>query len=70
LSQQPAANGAQGKTSQEHKRYRHELSIDRHTVGQEIMNRFQEVEQIKAAPPNDLDLPEGPQIQDVPSIHE
>jgi hypothetical protein len=27
------------------------------------MNGFQKVEKIKAAPSNDLDLPEGPQIQ-------
>jgi hypothetical protein len=34
------------------------------------MNGFEKVEKIKAAPPNDLDLPEGPQIQDILSIHE
>jgi hypothetical protein len=33
------------------------------------MNGFQKVEKIKAAPSNDLDLPERPQIQDVLSIH-
>jgi hypothetical protein len=34
------------------------------------MNGFQEVEKIKTAPSNDLDLPEGPQIQDILSFHE
>jgi len=34
------------------------------------MNGLQKVEEIEAAPPNDLDLPEGPQIQGVLSIHE
>jgi hypothetical protein len=34
------------------------------------MNGFQKVEKIKADPSNDLDLPEGPQIQDIFSIHE
>jgi hypothetical protein len=33
------------------------------------MNGFQKVEKMKAAPSNDLDLPEGPQIQDILSIH-
>jgi hypothetical protein len=34
------------------------------------MNGFQKMEKIKAAPSNDLDLPEGPQVQDILSIHE
>ncbi|HTW81017.1 MAG TPA: hypothetical protein VME23_15830 [Terracidiphilus sp.] len=69
LSQQPAANRAKGKTCQEHQDDRHRLYIDRHTLSQEIMNGFQKVEKIKASPSNDLDLPEGPQIQDILSIH-
>ena len=60
LSQQPTAKRAQGKTSQEHEDDRHRLFIDRLTLSQEIMNGFQKVEKIKAAPSNDLDLPEGP----------
>jgi hypothetical protein len=34
------------------------------------MNGFQEVEKKIAHPSNDLDLPEGSQIQDVLAIHE
>jgi hypothetical protein len=34
------------------------------------MNGFQKVEKIKADPSNDLDLPEGPQIHDIISVHE
>jgi hypothetical protein len=70
LSQQPTAKRAQGTTSQEHQDDRHRLFIDMHTLSQEIMNGFQKVEEIKAAPSNDLYLPEGPQIQEILSIHE
>jgi hypothetical protein len=34
------------------------------------MNGLQKVEEIEAAPSNDLDLPERPQVQDILSIHE
>jgi hypothetical protein len=61
---------AQGKTSQEHEKDRHPLFIEEHTLGQERMNGFQKMEKIKAAPSNDLDLPGGPQIQNILSIHE
>ena len=66
VSQQPAAKRAQGTTSQEHQDDRHRLFIDEHALGQERMNGFQKVVKIKAAPSNDLDLPVGPQIQDIP----
>jgi hypothetical protein len=69
LPQQPTAKRAQGKTSQEHQDNRHRLFIEEHTLSQKRMNGFQKVEKIKAAPSNDLDLPEGPQIQDILSIH-
>jgi hypothetical protein len=36
----------------------HRLFSDRHTPSQEVMNGLQEVEEIEAAPSNDLDLPE------------
>jgi hypothetical protein len=70
LSQQPTAKRAQEKTSQEHEEDRHRLFIEGHTLSQERMNGFQKMEKIKAAPSNDLDLPEGPQVQDILSIHE
>ena len=69
LSQQPTAKRAQDKTSQEHEEDRHRLFIEERTLSQKRMNGFQKVEKIKAAPSNDLDLPEGPQIQDILSIH-
>jgi hypothetical protein len=34
------------------------------------MNRLHKVEKIKAAPSNDLDLPKGPQIQEILPFHE
>jgi hypothetical protein len=34
------------------------------------MNGFQKGEKIKAAPSDDLDLPEGPEIQDTLSFHD
>jgi hypothetical protein len=67
--QQPTAKRAQGATSQEHADDRHRLFSNKLTLSQERMNGFQKVEKIKAAPSNDLDLPEGPQIQDILSIH-
>jgi hypothetical protein len=70
LSQQPTAKRAQDKTSQEHEEDRHRLFNEGHTLSQERMNGFQKMEKIKAAPSNDLDLPEGPQVQDILSIHE
>jgi hypothetical protein len=69
MPQQPTAIRAQGTTSQEHADNRHRLFTDIHTLSQEVMNGFQKVEKIEAAPSNDLDLPEGPQIQDILSIH-
>src|ERR1700729_168513 len=38
LPEQPTADRAQGETRQEHKRYRDELFIDRHSLSQEKMN--------------------------------
>jgi hypothetical protein len=70
LSQQPTAKRAQCKTSQEHEEDRHRLFNEEHTLSQERMNGFQKVEEIKAAPSNDLNLPEGPQVQDILPIHE
>jgi hypothetical protein len=70
LSQQPTAKRAKGKTSQEHQGDGHRFFFDELTLSQELMNGFQKVEKIKAAPSNDLDLPEGPQIQDILSFHE
>ncbi|WP_221273200.1 hypothetical protein [Tunturiibacter gelidoferens] len=69
MSQQPTAKRAQDKTSQEHEEDRHRLLPEEHTLSQKRMNGFQKVEEIKAAPSNDLDLPEGPQVQDILSIH-
>jgi hypothetical protein len=70
LPQQPTAKKAQRTTAQEHEDNRHRLFIDIHTLSQKLMNGFQKIEKIKGAPSNDLDLPEGPQIQDILSIHE
>jgi hypothetical protein len=70
LSQQSTAKRAQGTTSLEHQDDRHRLFIDKHTLSQKRMNRFQKVVKVKAALSNDLDLPEGPQIQDILSFHE
>ena len=70
LSQQPMAKRAQGATPHEHQGDRHGFFIDRHTLSQKPMNRFQKVVKIKATPANDLDLPEGSQMQGIISIHE
>lgn len=43
--------------------------IDIYTLGQKLMNGFQKVEKIKAASSNDLNFPEGPQIQNFLSLH-
>src|SRR5579862_5878631 len=69
LSQQPTARRAQSKTSQEHEEDRHRLFTEKHTLSKERMNHFQKVEKIIAAPSNDLDLPEGLQVQDILPIH-
>jgi len=70
LSQLPTAKRAQDKTSQEHEDDGHRLFIDIHSLSHEVMNGFQKVEKIEAAPSNDLDSPEGPQIQDILSTHD
>jgi hypothetical protein len=70
LSQQPTAKRVQGTASQEHQDDRHRLFIDKHTLSQKRVNRFQKIVEIKAAPSNDLDLPEGSYMQGIISIHE
>jgi hypothetical protein len=70
LSQQPTAKRAQKKTSHEHEEDRHRLFTEEHTLRKERMYGFQKVEKIVAAPSNDLDLPERPQVQDILPIHE
>ena len=67
-----AADGkrALGTTSQEHQGDRYCLFIDKHTLSQEMMNGFQKVEKIKAAPSNDLDLPERPKTHDAIPFHD
>jgi hypothetical protein len=70
LLQLPTAKRAQGTTSQEHEDDRHCLFIDMNALGQELMNGFQKVEKIKAAPSDNLDFPKGSQIQGIISIHE
>jgi hypothetical protein len=59
FSQQPTAKRVKGTTSQEHQDDGHRLFIDKHTLSQKRMNRFEQVVKIKAAPSSDLDLPEG-----------
>jgi hypothetical protein len=70
LLQLPTAKRAKNKTSQEHEEDRYRLVAEEHTLRPERMNGFQKVEKVIAAPPNDLDLPERPQVQDTLSIHE
>jgi hypothetical protein len=55
--QLPTAKRAQGTTSQEHEDDRHCLFIDMNALGHELMNGFQKVEKIKAAPSDNLDFP-------------
>src|SRR5580698_5695523 len=70
LSEQPTAKRAQCTASQEHADNRHRLFTEIYTLSQEVMNGFQKVKKIKTAPSNDLDLPEGSQIQNIFSVHE
>jgi hypothetical protein len=70
LSQQPTAEKTQSTTAKEHQGDRYCLFIDKHTLGQKRMNRFQKVVNIKAAPSDDLDFPKGSQTKGIISIHE